>query len=213
MIFLLVGWHSSGYSRRYDEFKFCLKRNVELKEIDQVFVFSENGTIPKIYHPKITLIKHNRRMTYQDYFSFINNNDAMKDSYNIIANSDIMLHKSISLCKEIPMDMRCIALSRHTLDLINLKEVDGYKHSGQDVWIFKGPVVGGMDADFFMGRGGCDLRMNYELQKAGYTVINISWDIKVFHVHMVKGENTYRELDCVPEPWSRVKYTSIEKWR
>ena len=82
------------------------------------------------------------------------------------------------------------------------------KNSSQDVWIFKGPIKPNLKADFPLGVPRCDNRLLYELQEAGYTVLNPAFSIKAYHIHKGQRELVYTEADNVyqiPPPY-RYKY-------
>ena len=72
----------------------------------------------------------------------------------------------------------CFAVTR--ADLLNDLNAQG----SQDCWVFDG-VIKPIDADFTMGKWGCDNRVAHEIQKAGYDIKNPSLSINLVHLHKV----------------------------
>jgi hypothetical protein len=78
------------------------------------------------------------------------------------------------------------------------------RDDSQDCWIIRGKPAGGMWLDFAQGLLGCDNRLAYELQNAGYVVHNAMDRIKLYHLHTQKVR-AYTEQQRVPEPYLLVK--------
>jgi hypothetical protein len=89
-----------------------------------------------------------------------------------------------------------LALSRWaTADTIKPKL---YNHNAsQDVWVFKGPVKPELKANFPLGVPRCDNKLLFELQEAGYRVLNPAFSIKSFHVHKERHALVYTEGDNI----------------
>src|ERR1035437_1076490 len=172
-------------TERDKELQRCLNINLQLKDT----------------HVHILNDEPNRH-TYNDIFEYINTKSG-PDDINIIANSDIyFLDADIALMQNIKPD-ECYALTRYDVQAdgsaIFLNRVDS-----QDCWVFKGPIKA-IKADWFLGRPGCDNRLAFELQQAGYQVLNPSLTIKSYHIHLsqVKSYNK-TPMHVVPPPYVRL---------
>ena len=116
------------------------------------------------------------------------------DDIHIIANTDIYFDTNIEVLQHINLKDTCLALSRwDTADTIKPKLYN--RNDSQDVWIFKGPTKQRLKADFPLGVPRCDNRLMYQLQEAGYKVLNPAFSIKSFHVHEGQRALVYTEED------------------
>ena len=141
--------------------------------IDITHIFSEVYTdiLEEGYRGDTVLIKLGRRPTFKDIVEYINSKEELKDSYNIISNSDIFFDDSLKLLYNINFNEKvCIALTRHesndTKKIIRFRE-EKYIGCSQDVWIFKGHIdIDNLDLiNFYFGIPGCDNRFAYELDR------------------------------------------------
>jgi len=171
----------------------CLKINISNTAISKIIVFNEGDSIAHLAPGKIEEVFINKRPTYQDFINYINAN-SNTDDIHIIANTDIYFDKNIEVLKHINLKDTCLALSRwDTADTIKPRL---YNHNdSQDVWVFKGPVKQQLKANFPLGVPRCDNRLMYQLQEAGYKVLNPAFSIKVFHIHKGQRALTYTEGD------------------
>jgi hypothetical protein len=78
----------------------------------------------------------------------------------------------------------------------------------QDSWVWKGKLsfTGG---EYNFGILGCDNVFPYELDKAGYRVLNPSRHIKTTHLHIV-NERSYSEKTRLPRPYLHVPVGGID---
>ena len=134
------------------------------------------------------------RVSYSDFFNYINEISCEND-INIIANSDITfdnsLQKIIDFAKEKGEATKeyCFAISRD--DMLNNKHI---RADTQDVWVFFGPIKKDIqNANINLGIAGCDNVIAYELQKAGYKVINPSLSVNCIHNHKIEVRNYMKE--------------------
>ena len=195
-IHLYTTYYKEDNNYRKDELLTCLKNNISNKAISKIIVFNEGDSIAHLAPGKIEEVFIGKRPTYQDFINYINAN-SNTDDIHIIANTDIYFDKNIKVLKHINLKDTCLALSRwDTADTIKPKL---YNHNdSQDVWVFKGPVKPELKANFPLGVPRCDNKLLFELQEAGYRVLNPAFSIKSFHVHKerhalvyTKGDNIY----------------------
>jgi len=173
-----------------------LKKNIKNSSIKSITVFNEGGGLSAFKSSKLQIIPVKQRPTYKDFINHINSN-SNPDNIHIIANTDIYFDKNIEVLKHINLKDTCLALSRW--DTTETKKPKLYNHNdSQDAWIFKGPIKHSLQADFPLGVPRCDNRLMYQLQEAGYEVLNPAFSIKAFHMHKgqralvyTEGNNTY----------------------
>jgi len=195
-MFLYTTYYKEDNNYRKEELLSCLKKNISNKAISKLIVFNEGDSIAHLAPSKIEEVLIDKRPTYQDFKNYINAN-SNQDDIHIIANTDIYFDKNIKVLQHINLKDTCLALSRwDTADTIKPKLYN--RNDSQDVWIFKGPVKQQLKADFPLGVPRCDNRLMYQLQEAGYKVLNPAFSIKAFHIHKgqralvyTEGDNTY----------------------
>ena len=143
------------------------------------------------------------RLSYRFFFDKINKLTT-KDDINIIANADIYFDETIQIAESMNPN-QCLALSRWDI-LQNNTPSFFHREDSQDVWIYKGPIRSNLFATFPLGFCGCDNRLAYEMNKAGYLVSNPSLSIKTYHKHASQIRN-YIMRDkrfIVPGPYMKV---------
>jgi len=196
-IYLHTTFYKEKNNFRKWELLSCLQKNISNKAISKIIVFNEAESIVHLAPGTIEEIFIDKRPTYQDFINYINTNSTL-DDIHVIANTDIYFDKNIEILKHINLKNTCLALSRwDSTDTIKPKL---YNHNdSQDVWVFKGPIKQQLKADFPLGVPRCDNRLMYQLQEAGYKVLNPAFSIKAFHIHKgqralvyTEGDNTYK---------------------
>jgi hypothetical protein len=195
-IYLHTTFYNEKNINRRSELEEAIRINYNLSAISKIIVFNEGDSIAHIAPGKIEEVFIDKRPIFSDFINYINAN-SNTDDIHIIANTDIYFDKNIEVLKHINLKNICLALSRwDTTDTIKPKL---YNHNdSQDVWVFKGHLKPELKANFPLGVPRCDNKLLYELQKAGYSVLNPAFSIKVFHIHKgqralayAEGDNTY----------------------
>jgi hypothetical protein len=162
-----------------------IKNSTRLQEIK--IVHERNGRVfPNIVHP-------NER-TFSKLFDL-----ADEDKINIIANGDIYFDEQSQLERiaNIPYNV-CYALSRW--EPIGEGQLFN-RNDSQDAWIFRGkPRVLLGYAKHDIGTPCCDMKLAWELDASGYTVLNPSKTIKTWHLHN-STFRTYHGTTCIPPPY------------
>lgn len=199
---LFTSFFDSGNPHRQAELMHCLDNNLRNDAIDTIYLFDE-ANLQKA-HPKLVVIPH-ARPTYQAMIDKANEVSA-PDDIVIIGNSDIHFDQTITWPQRIAMDRVMIALSRWDVRSNNQKKLFAYEHS-QDTWIFKGKInLSG--CDYFMGLPGCDNRIAFDANKAGYKVVNTAKDIITYHIH-ASNVRSYTQEDRLEGGYLPVYITSI----
>lgn len=199
MINLFINYYQTDNSRHQQEIDTCLARNLENHHIDLIFGIAES--LP-VSHPKLIFIQSATIPTFSDFFALANGYNYNLSSnidgiYSVFANADIYFGEFPKL----PGPNECFALLRWE------EERDGHaaifsennqpRADSQDVWIFKG-LIKPLAADFYMGHPGCDNRLAYELEVAGYKVTNPALTFKTYHLHNYRQDT---EKTAVPPPY------------
>ena len=194
-IYLYTTFYNETNNFRKQELLSCLQNTSSNKAISKIIVFNEGESIAYLGPHRIEEIFIDKRPTYQDFINYINAN-SNTDDIHIIANTDIYFDKNIKVLKHINLKDTCLALSRwDTADTIKPKLYN--RNDSQDVWVFKGPVKPELKANFPLGVPRCDNKLHFELQEAGYRVLNPAFSIKSFHVHKERHALVYTEGDNI----------------
>lgn len=99
-----------------------------------------------------------------------------------VANTDIYFDDTLSQLHTYMNGKTCVALSRWDVKP-PLEPVLHNERFSQDVWIFQGKVKPVKFASFNLGVPGCDNRIAWELNRAGYILKNPATKIKSYHYH------------------------------
>jgi hypothetical protein len=175
MVRLFTSVYSERRPERRAEYLRALSTNLACPAIDGVFIFAEGGEDSLPGSAKLSIRPIRRRPTYEDFFAWANEL-AHPDDISIIANSDISFDASIGAAAHALRSRECYALARW--------EDDGLfeRNDSQDSWTFRGRITG-VNAAFPVGVPRCDNRLLYELQSAGYRVLNPALTIVSRHHH------------------------------
>lgn len=194
MIRLFTTAYPEGDPGRRAEYSEALRRNMACPVLDRICVLEEGTT--EWLPTSTTLLRRQveKRPLYDDFFLWIGE-VAGPDDVSIIANSDIWFGADIGVARRTLGPGQCFALARWE---------DGRlfdRNDSQDCWIFRGPVTG-VRGDFPLGVVRCDNRLLYELQEAGYEVLNPAFSIRVHHLHAGEREDYGSTLpDYVQPPY------------
>jgi len=193
---------------RKAELRTCLLNNLKSGVFDAVWIIAEEDGhelkyLPNVKPYTVNILPCTTRPTFRTFFNAINNIDDMlkkvvnssigkhehgvnvgmlqiqpEENVYIIANSDIYFESLPVL----PKVNECFALCRYDI------QKDGSaiflnRNDAQDTWLFKGKIKIPQYCDFHMGTPGCDNRVNVELSRMGYEILNPSLTIKSYHLH------------------------------
>jgi hypothetical protein len=211
---LYLNYYKDGNAERQKEIERCLEINLNNEHLQNVIIISDTEGLKHISekyqpHKKIYVYSIDHRPTYQDFFDLVNKISDHED-ISIIANTDIFFDDSIALLDKIEMDGNCIALSRWDV-LADGKANFHCQPGSQDVWIFKGKIKPMGFSSFCLGKRGCDNRIAYEIERAGYTLYNPSRDIIAYHLHItgIRNYSFKDQEDLVPMPYKYIGISSI----
>lgn len=187
---VFVNYYEEPKEKRRKELDFCMQKNMINPYINFVPITSQS------------------RMEFGSFFD-ICNRYSRADDISVVANLDIYFDETIKLVSGIK-DKAFWALGRW-----DYKKNDKITHSNrpdaQDAWIIKGHFKN-INANFEMGKCGCDNRLAYEAKRAGYAVSNPSKTIKAIHMHISNIRNYKRrgKQYTVPGPYHTVSPTELK---
>jgi hypothetical protein len=175
MLRLFTTLYPESHPQRRAEYAGCLRRNLDRQEIDETYVLLEGTGVVLPVSPKLRVRKIVSRPTYDDFFDWINELAGPGD-ISVIANTDIWFDGSIGVATRRLGIRECYAMARWDGECLN------DRNDSQDCWVFRGKVEG-VVGDFPLGVARCDNRILYELQQAGYRVLNPAFAIRATHLH------------------------------
>jgi hypothetical protein len=200
-IVLVTQFYIPNDIERYQELKYCVKKNIKNPAIDQIIlVIDEEIDDLLIPHSeKIKIERMEKRPTYGDLFNIAIESLKGEEGLMIVSNSDIFYYEEdvLKMLNSISFN-ESMALSRWEF----IPGSDPIHHDtwdSQDTWVFKNTILPG-EYDIKLGIPGCDNRIAFELQEAGYLVKNPSKSIKSYHYHVSKYR-TYNDEDRIEEPY------------
>lgn len=193
---LFINYYIDKNIERQKELVKCVIENT--KHFDNIFViadFESFEDIQGLVNFDLTpIITKGDRATYLDYFALLSVCNA-PNNINVIANLDIVIPKE-TLVNCVPYfkteSKRVLALTRWDINADGSNTFFNRADS-QDVWIFNGSVVDGVDANFGLGKPGCDNAVANRLEVIGYEVLNPSLSLKTYHQHLVMVRNYLNE--------------------
>ncbi len=192
MIRLFTTWYAESVFQRHREYLMCMDRNRSCSALAAIHVFDESGSLTASENLQPRSLT--RRPTYQDFFKWIDEVAGPGD-FSIIANTDICFDDSIRLLERLDWSGRlALAISRWDVGEDGRAQLFD-RGDSQDCWIFRGPVTG-VEGNFPLGVYDCDNKIAWELQQAGYRVLNPALSLRTYHHHQCG----YRSYEQKPAP-------------
>ena len=199
IINLFQQFYINKIDERQNEIRKTLLYNCNNNSINNIYLLNEriysDGELG-VKSDKIKQIIIDKRLTYQDVFSFVENNKI--DGYIIISNSDIFFDKSIKNIQncQVIKDKKIYCLNRFNFDSKNLSELEldlCGRPDCQDVWIYHSNfnnILFNKDIfDIELGTPGCDNKIIYLFKLLGFNCYNEPEIIKSYHFHKIMTRN------------------------
>jgi len=187
---LFTTYYNENNRERAEELRTCLIKNLNCEWISKVYVLSEIGIDKFLSQLNVNVITISRRPTYNDFIRNVNRVSGDND-INIISNSDIYFDETLNIIKDLNIKKNCFALTRW--DILSDRRARLTEISGsQDCWIFQGKI-NHVKGEINLGVPGCDNRIAYEIEQAGYLITNPSISIKSYHLH----KSNYRSNEYI----------------
>lgn len=208
--FLFTTYYQPNCQKRKAEYDFCIKKN-KSASFDNIYLFVEEKDKEAASQFGVKLVVTKSRPTFKDYFEYMLAN-TFTNSINVLANSDIFFLNMFQIDQNIQRLKKgesCFALSRHEYQPGRRSYLFDRSDS-QDTWVFNGNQ--GLEKlkflDYSMGIPGCDNRLAYELNAAGFRVLNPSKTIHSYHMHNVQIRTYIDEHTLsVPPPYHYIAPT------
>jgi hypothetical protein len=212
MIRLYTSFYPESDPARREELLECLRRNLECSVIDSVCLLLERMDEPPVYDEKLQCRKIAQRPTYRDFFQWCNQNVQTNDDISIVANSDIYFAGGLTGLTCMMKSHQCAALARWNVRPHGEAELFD-RNDSQDSWIFRGSIRS-FACDYHIGIPRCDNRILYELEQAGYDVINPAFSIRSYHLHRgERGEYVQEQLrESVDPPYAYIWPHNLYSW-
>lgn len=214
---LFTSCYNSGNEIRNAELKYCLNQNLKAGFTNMCIVediFNSESFLKDIdignSKTFTNIFLSGYKGAYLSFNNWFQNMSLFPNDINVLCNSDIFFTKETleqikefyNLKDNIP---QCLALSRY--DFSPDKEPVLFERAdSQDTWVFFGSPKVKTSIELFMGYGGCDNRLAYEIQQAGYEVLNPCKTIKTYHYHECNhrtwiDKDGNRLKETVPPPY------------
>lgn len=196
---LFQQFYINKIDERQNEIRKTLLYNCNNNLINKIYLLNERIYTDEelgVKSDKIKQIVIDKRMTYQDVFTFVENNNI--DGYIIISNSDIFFDKSIKNIQkcQVIKDKKVYCLNRFNFDSKNLSGLDldlSGRPDCQDVWIYHSKfnnILFNKDIfDIELGIPGCDNKIIYLFKLLGFNCYNEPEIIKSYHFHKIMTRN------------------------
>ncbi|MCK9557031.1 MAG: hypothetical protein M0R50_03190 [Candidatus Cloacimonetes bacterium] len=207
MITLFTNHWNHANQERQEEIDYCINKNIENPFIDRVVILGQSSEEKRKGISSSEILRYiskfrvkikgykviwenvdctgymYNRPTYELFFKMADKYCTSPADISIISNSDIYFDETIGLIKDLDLSNTCIALTRHEVYEENLSAMEiGGAHS-QDTWIVQGKPLILESSDWPMGIWQCDSKIAYELENAGYRLINPCYSIISHHLH------------------------------
>lgn len=215
---LITSYYKSENKERQKEIDTCLLKNIENPLISNIYLLNDKIYNLKFLKKKISKIKQfdlvkGNKLLFKDAIEFINSY-CYKETV-ILSNTDIYFDYSLQLVNNIDLNNKVLCLLRHNVD--SNGNVDIFRHfdeprsDSQDCWIFNSPLnININDLNFSFGTLGCDNIFASKMHEHGYTLINPSYDIKIYHLHNIEERN-YCIDDRIHGNYCLIKPHSIDE--
>lgn len=191
---LYVPYFKTSSAVRQAELDLCVKRNLEVKQLNKIYLIIDDGAKPPVTNKKLEVIHVTSRPTYQHWveFSYRNNPNCI----SLLANADIYFDEGFdNLVRHMASPLTFLALTRYDLKEKSLVPHANPKWS-QDVWGINtsSPLNRELykELDFMLGVPRCDNKIAYVFSVYGWKVINPMRTVVSVHVHESE-ERTYNK--------------------
>ncbi|MBN1983059.1 MAG: hypothetical protein JW795_16115 [Chitinivibrionales bacterium] len=208
MVTLFYNYYEPQDPVRRRQLQRCFERNYVNRKLDRIIVFSEKK--PDQWDQRCVFVPLSGQPLFADFIATVAALSAEND-ISIILNSDCFLNDAtVVRCRTIA-ERTVYCITRVELFCIKPLVVNWFatrklwrKHAAdsQDCWILRGrPKIEKLSLSFPMGKPGCDNRLAWEFQNAGYSIVNPFRLFHIYHYHPGKKRH-YCEIDRIQGPYA-----------
>jgi len=207
MIRIIYSYYRDANQRRAAEINACFGQIALCPGAGEMHILCEHE--PPFVTPRTIIHPCEGRPKCRDLFNLIATASDQRD-INIVLNSDCFPEPADLPMLEFLAADEAWCVSRVEISSAVPLKIDTRKNKRrarkhpfdmQDAWIIRGTPKEGMTLDFFMGMPGCDNRLAYELQQAGYRISNPASFFRLYHFH-TSAERNYDESQRVAPPYA-----------
>lgn len=177
-----------GSADRQRELALAIQRNLDNPDVDEVVLIVERGAVLGEFagHRKLRqVITDSERPTYREIFQIANERITSPYDMTILLNTDCWFeHGDLEKLKTMDTRQFVFAVTRWDVgpDLLPRPNF-APTFSGRDAWIFVGRIRPTKWLEFSPGQWNCDWYLDWQIQHAGYTVVNPCYDVRLWHLH------------------------------
>ena len=177
------------------ELEECLRRNLDCPWVSSVHQLVEAQTVLPEWatsHPKLVEQRVEGRLTYAGAFAYANLH--LQGKTVCLMNADTFVDPLSSWREIRDLDPRFVLCqSRHDLQAdgslqMSKPLIKGFGAVSQDAWIWRSPLSV-PNADFELGRLGCDNAIAHRFKAAGYVLLNRGSVLKIGHIDRCRGKD------------------------
>ncbi|MGR3458065.1 MAG: hypothetical protein ACU0FO_09190 [Pseudooceanicola nanhaiensis] len=185
-IHLYTPYYLSDDHERQKELDLCLQKNLEVKEIDHIFLMVDDGHEPPVKSDRVTVLPIASRPTYLDWLELTERHST--GALSVLANSDIYLDRTVTELHKIfdTSERAFAAISRYEIegDRVTMHKNPQWS---QDVWVVDGimPVPEQIKKrmNIPLGVPRCDNKIGYVFSVHGYDIFNPCKFVRTYHLH------------------------------
>jgi hypothetical protein len=206
---LFVQYFKHNNEERNKEILFCLEKNIENLNIDNIYLLNETKQLytETIFdNKKIIQVQMGHRMKYSDVFFYVNALNIQ--GWIIIANADIFLDNTIDSIQNVNIKSNTIFAQLRYEYTPTSSTLFGPRADSQDSWIYHSAWNDRLFRHhrafaFELGQAGCDNHVAYLFQVLGFNLCNVPTFIKTYHYHTT-GIREYKQENTIKPPYCQV---------
>lgn len=197
-----------------------LRLNTDCEFVDKIVIFLEKeedresikrilAKKPRSALAKIRFVSLLHRLTYSDFFSYINSSEVPENTYVALTNADIYFDQTIGNIWSISMENRLLALVRyeHSDNGPMSARMFGPRPDSQDTWIFSAASIKQRNwtpqqlekFNYQLGIPGCDNSFTTDMIREKFLTVNPAGTIRTYHYHSSQIRN-YTQKDILWRP-------------
>jgi glycosyltransferase involved in cell wall biosynthesis len=220
--YLITTLYNEKDQERIDEYKLCLERNLQNKNIKEVWILydiSRDDDNNEFYYylamlDRVKMIRIEGRPSYNEIFSIAN---RFTEKF-IIANADVFFDATLQNLERINFNEKIVLLTRWNLSRAGTTELQTYIsgaseicpcYMSYDALIFRTPLKVSQRNNILFGTWMCDSLIALNMLKDNFKVVNPCLDVILTHVHMSEKRN-YEQVyvtdgyECPDIPWTTI---------